>query len=275
MTELEALLLWAEELPAPGVWLPLQGIAVLAASLCFFCEARDPKLKRYFVLALPFGLAGALLLGALFRWLDYLFFEGPADFVGVALFGALGGVVLAFAVLVRHGGFSVADALDRLAIPLLCLVGVGRLGCFLAGCDAGVVSGSVFALRFPAGTQVFRDQVAQGLVLRGDDWSLAVHPAQLYEAGLALLLAVGTRFVRAKDANERRGAAFCFALAGYAVARVCVDTVRPTPSFMTYGQWSAAALLVGLFGWVMLSAPHAPYAARPGRGKPIPHPRSF
>lgn len=244
MTALEALLVSARRLPF-GAWLGFQLLATLLACVCFFRLTRtSPKLRLPFLLALPFGVLGALALGALFRFIDHVAFGGPGDFTGFSAFGVFIGVSLSFVHFARRSGADPWHALDRLAPSLLVMLGVGRVGCFAAGCDAGGVSSLPWAVRFPAGSQVFRWHVAEGLVLPGDHLSLSVHPSQLYEVLLVLpaayLLGVSLR------KRDTRGRIFFCATLTYSTVRALVDGLREGPWGMNYGQWAAVSLMVVL-----------------------------
>jgi prolipoprotein diacylglyceryltransferase len=244
MTAIESLLVALRKLPFPGAWLSIELFATFLSCLCFLRHTRDsPELRRAFILALPFGLIGALALGALLRFLDFVAFGGPEDFTGVSAFGALVGLCAAFVVFVRRGGWSVPGALDRLAPALLVLLGVGRVGCFAAGCDGGSVASLPWALRFPAGSQIFRNQVARGLVLPSDHHTLAVHPSQLYEVLIVLPAAV----VLSSALHRRRtapGQIFFLAALVYGFARATVDGFRDGYRGINYGQWMAVLTLL-------------------------------
>jgi phosphatidylglycerol:prolipoprotein diacylglycerol transferase len=62
-----------------------------------------------------------------------------------------------------------------------------RIDCFLAGCCLGRVSEVRWAVRFPAGSRPWYEQVAAGLIARDASASLPLHPLQLYFLGLSLL----------------------------------------------------------------------------------------
>lgn len=244
MIAVESLLVALRKLPFPGAWLMLELFATFLSCLCFFRHTRDwPDLRRVFLLALPVGLAFALAFGALFRFLDFLAFGGPADFTGVSAFGALAGTCLGFGLLVRRAGWDVPSALDRLGPALLLLLGVGRVGCFAAGCDGGAVSSAPWAIRFPAGTQTFRDQVARGLLLPNDHHSLAVHPSQLYEVLIVLPGALVLSAVLRKG-RAAPGQVFFAATLVYCAARVLADSFRAGHRGLNYGQGMALLTLL-------------------------------
>lgn len=249
---LEATLQAARAAPFPGSWAGAQMLAALVALGYVWVRARYWPLLICFALALPTGALGAFALGFAFRLVDRIAGR-DVDLLGVAAYGALAGVVLVFVRLSRRHGINVLAGLDLIAPALALLVAIGRLGCFLSGCDAGHVSDSVLSIRFPAGSAVFHDHVRQGLVLATDAWSLAVHPAQLYEAGSALgLAALGHQLGRRSVAP---GLAFGVTALGYALVRGFVDTLRfPAPG-ATYGL--ATSLLAGIAVVVHLLWRHA------------------
>ena len=76
-----------------------------------------------------------------------------------------------------------------LAVPAMLMI--LRLGCFLNGCCFGRVSDVPWAIQFPRGSWVFWYHATAGWVTPEDQWSLPVHPLQLYfVAAAALLLGV-------------------------------------------------------------------------------------
>ncbi len=80
-----------------------------------------------------------------------------------------------------------------LVLPGLVLAhGIGRLGCFLAGCCYGGVTDSILGVRFPAGS------TAAKLYPGSDGRSLPLLPTQLFEAIFEILLYVTMLLLRKK-----------------------------------------------------------------------------
>jgi phosphatidylglycerol:prolipoprotein diacylglycerol transferase len=74
-----------------------------------------------------------------------------------------------------------------------------RLGCFLTGCCFGKVSGTPWAISFPAGAIVYDWHMSAHLIRWPAERSLPVEPLQLYFAFAGLLLyALGRRWQRQK-----------------------------------------------------------------------------
>jgi phosphatidylglycerol---prolipoprotein diacylglyceryl transferase len=214
--------------------------AAVASAWMMRATRSDPKLLWCWFLALPCAAVGACALGSLYRLFSWI--SGRSDdLVGAAAFGALAGAALGFAWLARRRGISAPRALDLVAPALMLLLVTGRIGCFLAGCDAGVPSRAAWAVRFPAGTATYREHVARGLVLPGDSWSLAVHPAQLYEALAALIIfAMSARAL--KTSARLAGSVFLTTIFGYAIARTAIESFRNLDSLPTSGQLTALVI---------------------------------
>jgi phosphatidylglycerol:prolipoprotein diacylglycerol transferase len=136
------------------------------------------------------GLAGASALFALVR-----------GGFGMIFYGGLGGGVLAAWVYARAYGVALAPLADAAAPALALAHGVGRIGCFAAGCCYGR----------PA---------SWGVVLHG----APRHPVQLYEA--AALGALALALLLADRVRRRPGALFLLYVAGYALVRFASERWR-------------------------------------------------
>lgn len=96
----------------------------------------------------------------------------------------LGGVVVALSVgvfLARryHLGLRTFDVL---ALGVALSQGIGRVGCFLAGCCYGKETTLPIGVRFPAGSIAHHDLVLTGVIPESAAMTPPLHPAQLYEA---------------------------------------------------------------------------------------------
>jgi phosphatidylglycerol---prolipoprotein diacylglyceryl transferase len=141
----------------------------------------------------------------------------------VAYGGFLGGFV-ATLLFCRIHGVDLWRWVDCVA-PSLCVgLMLTRIGCFLAGCDYGQPWDGPWAVHFPAGSPAFLEQSLQGLLPAGATASLAVHPTQLYESLvglilLALVMAVGRR-------RTFPGETFLVLVPAYAVLRYLIELFR-------------------------------------------------
>ncbi|MEO8197840.1 MAG: prolipoprotein diacylglyceryl transferase [Thermoanaerobaculia bacterium] len=170
--------------------------------------------------------------------------------------------------LVWYGGFLLATAavlwvirrrrlpfwplLDA-ATPALALgYGVGRIGCFLVGDDYGRPSELPWAVAFanglpPTTAGYLRSEF--GLAIPPgvpDDQLLRVHPTQLYETALALVIAwIGWRVLTgARGRQPGRTAIVVFA--GLAIERFLVEIVRAKDDRFLAGLTLAQAISIAI-----------------------------
>jgi len=157
------------------------------------------------------GLAGGRLLYVLVTWREY-----AADPIGVlriwdgglVFYGAFLGSLAALVVYSRARRQSVFRWLDLCAPYIPLAHGVGRIGCFLAGCCYGAPSDSCTAVALPA----LGDHVAR-------------LPVQLYEAGFNFLLFGGLIGLR-RWFKPGSGRLFWTYIAVYALGRFFLEFFR-------------------------------------------------
>lgn len=163
------------------------------------------------------GLAGGRFFSRLFYYPEPLtvwqalkvWEDGGLVFYGGLIFGVATVLIYSAA---RH--VSLLSLLDALAPGLALGLAFGRVGCFLAGCcwgdlcvspgqlrnvqplTAGQIqtvpalswAGFPLAVRYPPDAGAYEQHQTLGLVAIGAERSLPVHPVQLYEATLVLIL---------------------------------------------------------------------------------------
>ena len=142
-----------------------------------------------------------------------------------SFWGYLGGLTTV-ALVVRGSRVSLSRLGDLAAAPLGLAVVLARLGCFIAGCDYGKVTSLPWAVRFPVDSPAWRDQVRAGLLPADRAASLPVHPAQLYEALLGLVMIAVAVAVARRPWAQRPGRVFLATAATYAIGRLGIEAVR-------------------------------------------------
>ena len=197
------------------------------------------------LLFLP-SLVGARLLFVAFHWELYrhqprLIWQRAGG--GAALYGGLIVSFLASLPLLRVLTLDPLAFWDAASIALLIGMVFTRAGCLLHGCCAGRPSESFLAFRLPGARGVWRRRL----------------PAQLFEAGLAVVVLLGSIQVAGRLRFD--GALFLCALAAYAAGRWLLEPTRETID--RAGRWSlnrsisaalmALAAAVFLFLWVSRS----------------------
>lgn len=219
----------------PGIPLPSYHIFFFFAVVAAYAFARSlarslglaslqQRLPLIFLLTYPSGWIGARGFALLFEeegsasvsFLS-LFQVGPMTFYGGAL---VGGMVAVLSLLLL--GIPLRKAADSLIPAVILGLGVGRVGCFLNGCDFGrPISGSVpwwahanpvlgdGVVRYP--TQIEESLFSLGLAVvvwvvgRRRDWRLrwALRHGDL--AAGALLLTTANRFLNEFFRGDERG----------------------------------------------------------------------
>lgn len=122
--------------------------------------------------------------------------------------------------------------------------GIGRLGCFAAGCCWGAKCDLPWAV-------TFSDPDAHQMV--GVPLGVSLHPSQIYEA-VAEFLIFGILWTRSKG-KHAQGEVFALYLMLYPLARFGIEFVRNHEQALTLGlslaQWVALALVaLGVWLWV-------------------------
>ena len=173
-------------LPSYGV---IFALGALAAWSWFVARARRLELPQEPVFNLAFytllaGLVGAKLTLIIVDFPYYL--ANPAGILGTVrsagvLMGGVFAGAVAFAFYARKHELPLGELADAIAAPLALAQGIGRLGCFAAGCCYGVGSGSWCAIRFTS--EAAHDQTGVPL-------GAPLLPVQLIEFAFDLVLAL-------------------------------------------------------------------------------------
>lgn len=148
---------------------------------------------------------------------------------GLVVFGALPTAALAAWWFARRHRLNILRLADCIAPGLLVGLALGRIGCFLNGCCYGGVCDLPWAMRFPAGSPPWFDQVSRGLLppaAAGGNGlpTLPIHPAQLYAAiDAALLAGLAVAFT---PFAKRDGAVFALVLTLHPISRILLELIR-------------------------------------------------
>lgn len=197
----------------------------------------DPELAPAFLLACFFGgVVGAKLL---FLYQNATLAEFLADVPryfasGFSSAGGIFGIFVALALLSKIRKISYRRLLDVVCPALVAGYGVGRIGCFLNGCDYGVACDLPWAVTF-------------------SERAVGVHPSQIYDVlSMAVLFAFLWR-IRNRPAPPGWLAAVGFSILG--VQRFAAELLRETtPSFIegiSQAQLACVAI-VAVFGAMLL-----------------------
>jgi phosphatidylglycerol:prolipoprotein diacylglycerol transferase len=183
---------------------------------------------------------------------------------GIVLYGSILGGTVGFLFYRWRRWFPLLPMLDAIAPALAFGIAVGRLGCFLNGCCYGDACGLPWAVRFPKHSPPWVTEVARNQIPPDADFSLWLHPTQIYSAidGLVLFLLLMAFY----PLRKRDGQVVGLLLLTYPVTRFLIEYLRNDEGVFAAGMTVSQSISVGLlaFGlayWVALSRqPAARYA---------------
>lgn len=188
---------------------------------------------------------------------------------GLVVFGALPTAGLAAWWYARRHGLPLLRLADVIAPGLLVGLAIGRVGCFLNGCCYGGPTDLPWGVSFPAGSPPAAAFPA------ADGRSAAVHPAQLYAALDAAILALLA--VAFTSRARREGAVFALVLTLHPLSRILLEIIRvDEPPALGTGLSISQLVSVVLLGlaaalwWWVLRGPPAPRGFDAGP-HPTPH----
>lgn len=158
-------------------------------------------------------------------------------------YGGLLTALLVLVIYVRRAKMSFLALSDTFAAPLALGHGIGRLGCFSAGCCWGKPTTLAWGVTFTS--EYAADTV-------GTPLGVALHPTQLYEAttellAFAFLLWLGTR-------RSFRGQVFAAYLIWYGVARGAIEFFRGDPGRTQLFGGEVSLMQVVSLGLILLGA---------------------
>lgn len=226
---------------APGVvlgaWPAMVGLGVVLAFLLqgVLAGAHGMPSGKVLVLALSASFLGAL--GAkLYFWLTH---RMESSLISVAGMSVQGFVIVATATFVIGGllgGINVGHLLDLTVPALLLGQAVGRLGCLLGGCCAGLPTHSRWAV-WSSDRRVGTRRI----------------PVQLLESGAAGLLALAAALIEWNVQSPWPGLLFVGGLAAYVVVRQLLFPLRGVPRATRHGrQVTLAVALVALLAALLV-----------------------
>jgi phosphatidylglycerol:prolipoprotein diacylglycerol transferase len=188
---------------------------------------------------------------------------------GLVWYGGLIGGVTAYYLQIRSRKLPLATMYDATAPALALAYAVGRMGCFLVGDDYGRYTDSPVGIAFPKGappsTAGYLRSIGESVPQQIPDTAVVtVHPTQLYEVGLALIMfAILWRLGRR---HLRVGQLFAVYLVLYAIERFVIEFVRAKGDIVGIGGIglstsqivSVVLFLLGAFLWVKQGRTGAP-----------------
>lgn len=212
----------------------MMALAFISAGFVAYWQFKKRGVKPDFIYGLLIACIIGGLLGAKIHYLILHPQAWPENLLsgeGLVWFGGLFGAIAAVIIVTLLSKQRLAAIMDAGGPAVSVGYGVGRIGCFLRGCDHGTPTdlpwGVVFKQGIPPTTE-------------------PVHPTQLYETAASLAIfallvwAIGPRF-------KREGSLiFAFSIL-HGIQRFLVEFIRTNESValgLTQMQWIAIAMMV-------------------------------
>ncbi|HEV3029312.1 MAG TPA: prolipoprotein diacylglyceryl transferase family protein [Planctomycetota bacterium] len=223
---------------------PNELFAVLGAAIGGFIARRrlmalgatDGGVLDFVLAALGGGAVGARLYYFLPLWI-----RGQMSFSqlfstwsdGSGFYGAFIAGSLALGVTAHFKKIPVLAAWDATMGTVPLGFGIGKIGCFLAGCCYGLPWSA--GMRFAPGSLCYVTQRSAGLLPRDAVASLPVVPIQLFEMifGFALF---GCLEILQRRPSKRPGEIFAACAVGYSAYRFVIEFFRADPDRHTFGS---------------------------------------
>jgi len=180
------------------------------------------------------GIIGAKLFSVFENFGDFLsdpihtLFSGS----GFVFHGGLMGGTISVIIILHIYKKPIGTYADIAGPIILIGQGIGRIGCFLAGCCHGSMTSCGCGISYPEGSQASYYQYHQHLLDSALMKSLPVHPSPLYETVLNFLMAfLIIKLIRPK--MKKRGVSFGVAIIYAGLVRFFLEFVRINPK----GLW--------------------------------------
>lgn len=205
--------------------------------------------------ALVGGIVGAKLYYAFLNWPRLV--ENPLGTIfsrsGLVWYGGLTGGAIGVIAMARHEKLPIPVVADVAALAVPLAYAIGRMGCFLVGDDYGRPTDSWWGLAFAHGSPPstagnLRDGFGVDVPESIPDWQvMQVHPTQLYEVGITLLILA--LLWRIRRHPHRAGWLFMVYLALAGAERLFVEFFRAKDDRFfgpfTLAQMISVLLIVG------------------------------
>lgn len=222
------------------------------------------------------GIVGAKTYYLALHWQDVV--ANPLGEIfsrgGLVWYGGLIGGVTAYYIQMRARKLPLSIMFDATAPALAVAYAVGRMGCFLVGDDYGRYTAGPFGIAFPKGsppsTAGYLRSVGETVPQQfADSAVITVHPTQLYEIALALVMfavlwTVGKRTLQ-------RGRLFALYMMLYGIERFMIEFVRAKGDRVLFDLSTSQVASMVLFAagiflwWQQRAAEPAGTTAKAGR----------
>jgi phosphatidylglycerol:prolipoprotein diacylglycerol transferase len=237
----------------PDYWFMFTLAIIVSSLMALHLWRRSGHRGRTTSELLFWGIPGLFVGTRLFHFLQFGFPQTVTDFWsegGFALYGGLAGLLTVWILYYLVCPYPFLTFLDCVTPSLALGLFLGRIGCFLAGCDGGTACALPWSVRFPPDTSPYTQQLRDGFIEHGAEFSLAAHPTQLYESLFGLV----TFFFLLHLFKRRRweGEVFFSGMLWYAVFRFATEPLRADSGglhplgIFTFSQFVSVVVFLGV-----------------------------
>ncbi len=229
---------------------------IIGIGIFMYCTSNHPALKKlmsrsaFFNLIIEsalVGIIGARLLHLVSSWQEYSTWLSMLRLWdgGLSVLGAFIAIVSYGYWSLDRQGISFISVIDCAALYAPLIHAIARIGCFLVGCCHGAPTNVMWAVTYT------HPQVMAPL-------HVALHPSQLYSAGLFFLLFLILKAVSRTTWGNQSGHMILLYTLGMSLERFSVDFVRGDRIMLSYAPISfhqvvAGALFLGAITlWIVV-----------------------
>jgi len=201
---------------------------------------------------------GGIVGGRLFYLFEHFSrtIEDPLHMIfsgsGLVFHGGLIGGTIAVIIFLLKKNKPLGMYADVIGPLLLIGHGIGRIGCFFAGCCHGIHTNCFLGVTFPEGSNAYYHQIQEGLIDYSAGKPLPVHPTQLYEMGFNFIMAfLLIKYIRPKLKYRWSTFALYFIITGF--ERFFIEFIRINPKgFFGLTNYQYSSLFLVFAGTVIL-----------------------
>jgi phosphatidylglycerol:prolipoprotein diacylglycerol transferase len=170
------------------------------------------------------ALVLSIIIAAVLGGKLFLIFEDPKLYLndpgallrnfgsGFVFYGSLLTAIPVMLIFFRRHKLPVLPMLDIMAVTACLVHGMGRMGCYMAGCCYGVPSEGLFGVTFTSP------------LCQADPLNTPLHPTQLYSA--ILIFGIAIMLIVVKGRKQFNGQLFMLYLMAYAIGRAVIEVFR-------------------------------------------------
>lgn len=171
---------------------------------------------------------------------------------GLVFHGGLIGGTVAVIIYLKQNNRSLGMYADIIGPLMLIGQGIGRIGCYFAGCCHGICTRSFLGVVFPKNSNAFYHQLNENIIKYSADNPLPVHPTQLYEMAYNFIVAfLLIKYIRPK--LKKRGATFALYLILAGTERFLLEFIRVNPERLWgLSDYQLTSIILVLAGGIIL-----------------------